>query len=341
MLSSILIFAPNWIGDAVMATPLFRVIKKRYPHIPLNVIAKKSICELLDGLEYIDELIPLSDSSIQQVLCALKLRNRHYSAVIILPHSFRSAFLSFITGASLRIGYDCNSRSFLLTHPVPFPKDGAGNRKIQYMTYEYLKLCEELEVFPDSQSLELVVSEKDENEWKEELEEQKIKRPVVGIAPGASFGPSKRWDTERFAQLANELNEKYDAATILITGPNEGDIREQFLKYSSVKVIDPFTKSHSISRLKAVIKNLDLLICNDSGPRHIAVAFGVPVVCIMGPTKPEYTDSPWERGFIIRVPVDCGPCQLPECPTDHRCMNLITPQMVLEHVDKILNKSHA
>lgn len=339
MLSSVLIFAPNWVGDAVMATPLFRVIKKQYPHISLNVIAKKPICELLQGLEYIDEFISLPDKPIQQILCALRLRKKRYSAVIILPHSFRSAFLSFISGANLRIGYDCNSRRLLLTHPIPFPRDGTGNRQIQYMTYEYLKLCEELGVSQDSEGLEMVVPEEDENEWKRELEEQKIEGPIVGIAPGASFGPSKRWDTERFAQIANQMYEKYNAVTILITGPKEQDIREQFFKYSSVKVIDPFTKSHSLSRLKAIIKNLDLLICNDSGPRHIAVAFGVPVVCIMGPTKPEYTNSPWEKGFVIRVPVECGPCQLPECPTDHRCMKLITSQMVLEHVDKIL-QSH-
>jgi len=339
MLSSILIFAPNWVGDAVMATPLFRIIKKQYPHISLNVIAKKSICELLHGLDYINEFIPLPDNSVQQILCALKLRNRHHSAVIILPHSFRSAFLSFLSGARLRIGYDCNSRRSLLTHPVPFPKDEAGNRKIQYMTYEYLKLCEEIEILPDGQGLELVIAEKDENDWKRELGEQKIKGPIVGIAPGASFGPSKRWDVERFAQVAHKLSEKYKATTILITGPNEQDIRKQFLESNSAEVIDPFKKCHSFSRLKAVIKNLDLLVCNDSGPRHIAVAFGVPVICIMGPTKPEYTNSPWERGFVIRVPVECGPCQLPECPTDHRCMKLITTQMVLEHVDKIL-QSH-
>ncbi|MGC8845428.1 MAG: glycosyltransferase family 9 protein, partial [Candidatus Hydrogenedens sp.] len=224
----------------------------------------------------------------------------------------------------------------LLTHPVPFPVDESGKRKIQYMTYEYLNLCEILEIVPDNQGLELVAPEKDEREWKKELDKQEIKGPIIGIAPGSSFGPSKRWNIERFAQVTDELQKKYNAFPVLITGPNEQPIRKQFLKHCSVKVINPFTQSHNLSRLKAVIKNLDLLICNDSGPRHIAVAFGVPTVCIMGPTKPEYTDSPWERGFVVRVPVECGPCQLPECPIDHRCMKLITSQMVLEQVSKIL-----
>ncbi len=336
MFASILVYAPNWIGDAVMATPVFRSIKRKYPQTTLDVIARKPIYELLQGLKYIDEFIPLPDKPLQQGICALKLRPKHYSASIILPHSFRSALLSFLSGAEIRIGYDCNSRKMFLTHAVPFPKDENGNRKIQYMTYEYLKLCELINVSSDNLGLELASSEEEDGRWKQQLREQEITGPLLGISPGASFGPSKRWDTDRFAQVATELHQKFGAVPILITGPDEQDIREQFMKQCSTKVIDPFVHSHSLSRLKTVIKNLDLLICNDSGPRHIAVAFGIPVICVMGPTKPEYTESPWERGAIIRVPVECGPCQLPECPTDHRCMKLITSQMILEQTEKYL-----
>ncbi len=338
MSDSFLIYAPNWIGDAVMATPVFRIIKNSFPDFTLHILAKKSICDLLQGLKYIDGFFPLPDKPIQQILYALKLRKNHYTTGITLSHSFRSALLLFLTGAKNRIGYDCNSRGFLLTHTIPFPTDVSGNRKIQYMTYEYLKLCEPLQITPDNSGLELALSPDEEKNWKKELEEQGITGPLLGIAPGAAFGPSKRWDTERFAQVANELNKKYGVTPILITGPNEQEIQNIFVKKCEAKVIYPFTHSHTLSRLKAVIKTLDLLICNDSGPRHIAVAFQVPVICIMGPTKPEYTNSPWERGEVIRVPVECGPCQLPECPTDHRCMKLITPEMIIEHAEKYLMK---
>lgn len=339
MLSSVLIFAPNWIGDAVMATPVFRAIKKQYPNIHIDVAAKKSVCELLYGLKYINRYIPLPEKSIPQVWNFLKLRKNHHSAVLILPHSFRSAFLSFLTGAKIRIGYDCNSRRLLLTHAIPFPKDEKGNRKIQYMTYEYLKLCEVLNILPDNEGLELAVIETEEKAWKQELRDKGVKGPFIGIAPGAAFGPSKRWDIEQFVKVAVELERKYNAVPILLAGPNEQDLQERFLKKCPLNVINPFAKTHTLSRLKTVIKNLDILICNDSGPRHIAVAFGVPVVCIMGPTKPEYTNSPWERGAIVRVPVECGPCQLSECPTDHRCMKLITPQMVIEQAEKIIQSN--
>ncbi len=336
---SMLIFAPNWIGDAVMATPLFRSIKKQLPQIFLTVIARTSICDLLQGLKYIDELIPLPEKSILQMYTCFQLRKRNYSTAIILPHSFRSALLSFLTRAKIRIGYDCNSRQLLLTHRIPFPQDEKGNRKIQYMTYEYLKLGEMLNFHPDNEGLELAVSQQEEDTWKQELTDKRVKGPLIGIAPGASFGPSKRWDIERFVKVAIQLEKEYNAVPILLTGPDEKDLQEHFLKKCPLNVINPFSRTHTLSRLKAVIKNLDLLICNDSGPRHIAVAFGVPVVCIMGPTKPEYTNSPWERGAVVRVPVECGPCQLAECPTDHRCMKLITPQLVIEQAEKIIQSN--
>ncbi len=339
MVNPILIFAPNWIGDAVMATPLLRAIKNYYPDVPLHVVAKKSICELLNGLPYIDEYFPLPNKPSQQISFAIKLRKNNYSTIFILPHSFRSAFLSFLIGAHIRIGYDCNSRRFLLTHAISFPQDKNGNRKIQYMTYEYLKLGEPLNIVPDDKGLELAVPGDEELAWQQELEAENIKGPLVGIAPGASFGPSKRWDIERFAKVATELHKKYNALPILITGPEEQELKDNFEKHCETRFLDPSKTNHSLSRLKAVIKSLDLLICNDSGPRHIAIAFGVPVICIMGPTKPEYTESPWERGTVLRVPVECGPCQLPECPTDHRCMKQITPETVLLHAEPYLRYS--
>jgi heptosyltransferase-2 len=93
----------------------------------------------------------------------------------------------------------------------------------------------------------------------------------------------------------------------------------------------------SIARLKAAIAGVDLLIGNDSGPRHIAIAFKKPVVCIMGSTSPAYTESPWEWGEVLRVDVDCGPCQKPHCVTDHRCMTGVTVERTVAAAVKWLD----
>jgi heptosyltransferase-2 len=115
---------------------------------------------------------------------------------------------------------------------------------------------------------------------------------------------------------------------VLLTGPGEADTRAAVLKAVKFPLLE--FPGGGIPRLKAVLAEADLLVGNDSGPRHIAIAFGKPVVCVMGPTSPRYTDSPWEKGRVLRVEVDCGPCQKPVCATDHRCMTRISVDAVVE-----------
>ena len=93
----------------------------------------------------------------------------------------------------------------------------------------------------------------------------------------------------------------------------------------------------SLGLLKSIVKRFDLLITTDSGVRHTAVAFGVPTVVLMGPTRPEYTSNPFEKGELLRHDVDCGPCHQPTCPTDHRCMKLITVNEVVTAARRLLS----
>jgi heptosyltransferase-2 len=153
---------------------------------------------------------------------------------------------------------------------------------------------------------------------------------VVGIAPGAAFGPSKCWLPERYAAVADALAERAGARCVLLTGPGEEATREAVLSAARHPLIECHGGAPGIARLKATIARLDLHIGNDSGPRHLAIAFGKPVICIMGSTSPRYTDSPWERGEVLRVDVDCGPCQQPTCATDHRCMTRIDVPRVVD-----------
>jgi heptosyltransferase-2 len=153
--------------------------------------------------------------------------------------------------------------------------------------------------------------------------------PLVGFAPGAAFGPSKRWLPERFAAVADALRERSDARCVLLTGPGEEDTRAEVQRAARTPLLEPDQGAPGIETLKAVVSQLDLMVCNDSGPRHVAVAFRVPTVCIMGPTSPQYSCGPYERGELLRVDVDCGPCQKPTCRTDHRCMTRIPADWVV------------
>jgi len=201
------------------------------------------------------------------------------------------------------------------------------------MGHEYLELVGAIGATDDDRGLELHADDTERDEVQARLPEG---RPIIGIAPGAAFGPSKRWPAERYAAVADALANQLNAACVLITGPGEEETRDAVLQNARTTLILPQEGAPSIAGLKATIASLDLLVGNDSGPRHVAIAFKKPVICIMGPTSPRYSVGPWEQGEVLRVEVDCGPCQQPICVTDHRCMTRIPPEAVVEAVHKHL-----
>ncbi|HPO12128.1 MAG TPA: lipopolysaccharide heptosyltransferase II [Candidatus Hydrogenedentes bacterium] len=324
----ILALAPNWLGDAVMCTPALRVLKRRFPEAELTVTAKFPICDLLQGLPWIDRLAPISSRPglFRMLQIAAELHPHARDLAVIFPHSARAALLAMMAGASNRLGYQRGQRSWFLTDTVQ-PYREKGVIVPIYMAKEYLDLLKPLGCEDDDQGLELVADPKEIDAVRGRCSGE---GPLIGLAPGAAFGSSKRWPAERYAQVADLLAQKTGARFVLLTGPGEEETRAEALKAAKTTFIECYDQKPTIARLKAAISEVDMLIGNDSGPRHIAIAFKKPVICIMGSTSPRYTDSPWEVGKIVRVDVDCGPCQKPVCETDHRCMTRISPEMVME-----------
>jgi heptosyltransferase-2 len=235
-----------------------------------------------------------------------------------------------MTGAKRRIGQARNGRSFLLTDHVTPNREG-GRIKPVYMTFEYLELVKPLGCENDAAGLELRANDEAIAQVRETLPND---RPRIGIAPGAEW-ETKRWTAEGYAAVADGLAERIGAVCALLTGPKEKAIHDAICSAAKSTILRCDDGRPTVDTLKATISELDLLVCNDSGARHVAIAFDVPTVCIMGPTSPDYSTGPYERGEILQEPVDCGPCQKPTCATgDHRCMTAITPDRV---VDAILN----
>jgi heptosyltransferase-2 len=257
--------------------------------------------------------------------CAALLKKCRPDVVVVLPHSFRSALIAWLSGAPRPGGYGRNGRGLLLTDALAPYRE---RRRIQpvYMAREYLGLVQALGCQDDGEGLQLHADTERVEDVRHLLTGA---GPLVGIAPGAAFGPSKRWPVQRFARVAALLHECAGARCVVLTGPGEEELRRAFDNVPSVQNIRPDDETGSVSWLKAIVSQLDLLVCNDSGVRHIAVAFGVPVVCIMGPTSPCYTEGPYEKGHVIRADVDCAPCQDRVCKTDHRCMTRIEPEQVV------------
>ncbi len=324
----ILALVPNWVGDVAMCTPALRALHRRFPDAELTVAGKASACALLEGLPWIARRVALPNRpGLALMMASAKVLAPHAADLaVVFPHSFRAALLARLTGARRRLGYARGGRSALLTDaPAPYRENGRITPI--YMGREYLDLVKVLGCEDDGRGLELRADP-------EEVERIRARLggpgPLVGLAPGAAFGPSKRWPAERYARVADMLAERTGARCVVLTGPGEEDTRQAVMDAARTPLIEVDGGRPTLSSLKAAVSQLDLLISNDSGPRHVAIAFGVPVVCIMGPTSPAYSNGPYERGRVLRIDVDCGPCQRPVCRTDHRCMTGISPEWVFE-----------
>ncbi|MCC6486995.1 MAG: lipopolysaccharide heptosyltransferase II [Candidatus Hydrogenedentes bacterium] len=325
-MKTILALIPNWIGDVAMCTPALRALHRRYPDAALIAAGRASACALLSGLPWIARTEPLGgrDGLAGILRARIQLRALHPDTAVVFPHSFRGALLAWLSGAPERVGYARGGRSLLLTRRVE-PHRVEGRIAPLYMAREYLELVRVLGCEDDGKGLELAVDPELAASTRERYPGD---GPLVGIAPGAAFGPSKLWPADRYAAVADALHEQAGAHCVLLTGPGEENTRDAVLAAATHPLQRP-AEPPSIDGLKASIAALDLLVCNDSGSRHVAVAFRVPTICIMGPTAPVYSEGPYERGEVIRIDVDCGPCQKPVCTTDHRCMTGIPADRVI------------
>lgn len=330
----ILALLPNWLGDAAMATPALRALHNNFPRARITPAGRVSVVKLLNGLPWLGEgvVMPARPNLAALARAAIKLRPRARDLAVVFPHSFRAALLARLAGSKKRVGQARDGRAFLLTDPIQ-PNRHNGRIAPIYMADEYLQLVEPLGCNDDRLGLQLAADPAALQGMTVKLDDG---RPRIGIAPGAAFGPSKRWPPERFAQVADSLADQLDAQCVLLTGPGEEPTRDAVTRAAKTNFVTLDRCPDGIAALKAAISQLDLLIGNDSGARHIAVAFRVPTVCIMGPTSPAYSTGPYERGKIIRIDVDCGPCQKPTCETDHRCMKNISPETVTKAAVEIL-----
>jgi len=335
----IVIRSPNWVGDVVMATPTFRALRQNYPDAHIAVILRPYVHPILYGAPWFDEVIPHEDRGLRSLRRLTKrLRSSRFDLAVILPNSFRTALEAFVGRAKRRFGYARRGRGFLLTDPIAPPCDSRGRFVPRNMVDYYLTICQHLGCQNLSQREELFVTEECHKRADALLEKHQVgpETRLMGLNPGGAFGSSKIWPADRFATVADALADRTDFRVILFGSPSERPILETVATAMSHEPILLEPGELDLDTLKPLVRRCSLLITNDTGARHFAVAFDVPVVCIMGSTSPLYTNVNLERQIVVRVDVDCGPCQKKVCKTDHRCMTLISPEMVLAAADKLL-----
>ncbi|MBI3808953.1 MAG: lipopolysaccharide heptosyltransferase II [Nitrospirae bacterium] len=318
----ILVRGTNWIGDAVLTTPVLAALRAGFPQAKIALLVKPVVAELLQCHPAIDDIVPYRDPGPHAGLggklsLALQLNRGHYDLAVLLQNAFEAAAVTALAGIPNRYGYATDGRSFLLTHRVALTPKTRRKHQVEY----YLDLLRPLGI-PVEPSAPTLRTTPGEDAAASELLHAfgvKLDQVVIGLNPGSVYGSAKRWIPERFAQVADRLAAEHEACVLIFGGRGEEELGTAIAGMMTAPTI-VYSGRTTVRQLMALIKQCKLFITNDTGPMHVAAAFGVPLVAIFGPTNP-VTTAPYGPGHeLVRHPVECSPCLLRECPIDHRCM---------------------
>jgi heptosyltransferase-2 len=334
----ILIRATNWVGDAIMALPAIRAIRNR-SDTEVSILARSYVADIYRDQNLADQLIVYDHRGSHSGLAgrerlASELRAQKFDVAILLQNAFDAAWLAWRAGIPERIGYARDARSLLLTNVVPVPKTGEIPAHEKFYYLELLRRSGWIESIPDDPFIKLHITG-DSLKRACELLLTSGARPHalrVAIGAGAAYGSAKCWPPTRFAELATQLQNQWDADVILFGAAGETDVSAAI----SDEMLKPplnLTGKTAIADLPALLAQCHVFIGNDSGAMHVAAAAGLPTIGIFGPTDPFGTAPVTPRKTIVREQPYCSPCFLRRCPIDHRCMNRITTSEVEAAVD--------
>jgi heptosyltransferase-2 len=335
----ILIRSANWVGDGVMSLPAIASVRLTFPRAKISILAKPRVADLFHKNPVVDGVFLYESPGIHQGprgkwRLARELKKEGFEMAVLLQNAFEAALLSFLARIPRRAGYDRDGRGLLLTHPVTVDQRIKKAHQVDY----YLGLVASLGFHPVERVPSLKVSREGQEEAGRRLQALGLQDSsrLVGISPGATYGPAKQWFPERYGALADRVVRNL-GASVLIFG-NEGDkkVAWQVCQNARAPLID-LTGKTTLGQAMALISRCRLFVTNDSGLMHVAAALGIPVVAIFGSTDPERTAPLGKMCRVVRKPVPCAPCLKPVCPEDRRCMSLISADEVYEEAQKILN----
>jgi len=342
-LKRILLTRMRFIGDIVLTTAAIRSVRTACPDAYLAYMGDERAVTLLEHNPCLDEIIPYSyrrPSVFEQLRVGMALRRRNFDLVIDLFGNPRSALLTRMSGASVRVGPERRGRGRFYT--VPVRDDGSPKTSIEFHN-QYLRAAG---IEPTADRTEIYLTDDERREariylqWLDHEEHPlDLAKPLVGMHAGATW-PAKRWLPERFGQLAELVRARLGAQVVLTGGPDDGEtiraVRKNTL--AGVTVIPPLP----LRQLAAVMSHFNAFVTNDCGPMHISAALGVPTIGLFGPGEEQiwfpYSEQDGHRALRKNVP--CHPCHLDVCnrPGDAHmeCMKLLSTDEVFRTLSESL-----
>lgn len=303
--ASIAVILPSWVGDAVMATPVYRALRRARPNARLIGLMRPGLDQLLAGNPWFDVMHASHPKGWTGFRASVRaLRREAPEAILLLPNSFRSALIARLGRARHRLGYARDGRGWLLTRGLPRPTTRGPVSTVDY----YAELAEWM---LDGETIdrrpELFTTPAEHAHADELL--RGVQRPFVVLNPGGNK-PEKRWPAERFAALGRALRADMNVDIVVNGSPGERDLIARLAREAGDRAVDLVERGVTLGGLKAVLQRAALLITNDTGPRHLAAALGTPLVSLFGPTDHRWTTLPFAREHLVRadpfLPEECA-----------------------------------
>lgn len=329
----ILVVAPSWVGDTVLAQPLFKLLRARHAVLVLDVLAPRWTLPLLEHMPEVRRAIesPFAHGELrlaERRRLARELTAEGYEQAIVLPNSFKSALIPCLAGIPLRTGYVGELRYGLLNDARRLDEE-----RLPQIAQRYAALG-----LPRGEALRLPLPalglRVDEAGRRAVLARLGLdrQRPAAALCPGAEYGPAKRWPARYFAELAHGLA-AHGCAVWLVGSSNDAAIGAEIAQAAGGTCRN-LCGSTSLGEAIDVLASSALVVSNDSGLMHVAAALGKPLIALYGSSSPAFTPPLSPNAQILKLDLPCSPCFQRECPLGHfNCMMQLTPDRVLAAID--------
>lgn len=336
----ILVMRYRFIGDTILTVPFLRNLRNAYPHAKIDVLVGPQSGTVLHGCPYVDELIEYDTTRFHKYDqgCgakpkkiwdyAIELRRRKYDLVFLLKRSLSAGLLALATGARYRVGYDTEGRGFMLTHPVRWREN----------VHEVLSTLDVL------RAAHVPILDKYLESWVSPKESQRVEEIAPAVATkkrkvlfhAASAHPDKLYPLGKWAYLLKTMTERHDVVPFFIGDKQDIETYETLQKIAGVTGINLAGKL-SIRESMALLKRLDLAICTDSGPAHLAAAAQVPTIALFGPTDPVRW-RPWGEQHVALYDdaLPCRPCNYDKVCDNRECLTQLSPDKILTEAERML-----
>lgn len=356
----LLIVLPSWVGDVVMATPTLRLIRDAFPGIFIGGLVRPGIDQLLGGTNFFDEIhVERAQGMMGPKLVANKVRPRRYDTALLLPNSMSSALIVRLAGIPRRLGYDRDARGLLLTSKVSPPRERGKPALVSAVDY-YYNLVRRLVLplagvsgvadpaflkLPSGHFMELGTTDADDALAAQILANAQVPtgQAMAILNPGGN-NEAKRWPADRFAAIGAHLATAHGLGILVNGSPGEAELCDAIsakisAAASAARVVNLSRSGNTLGSLKALTRTTRLMVTNDTGPRHIAAAFGVPLVSLFGPTDHRWTTIPTRAGAPEEIVVADPTLPPEEVSNDHpeRCrIERIEVATVREAAERVL-----